>query len=173
MVLFAASNFLGPLLLGRLFDTVGRIPMIAGTYLGSAAVVVALGLMLRSGTLDRWSFMAFVLVAFFLASSGASAAYLTVSEIFPLELRAQAIALFFAIAQVFGSLGPTIFGLLIGDQRHPDRSRLFVAYLVTAGVMAVAGVVAALWGVRAERTALEDVAAPLSEVRRGGPDGPK
>src|SRR3954454_3483850 len=77
MVAFAASNFLGPLLLGRLFDTVGRIPMIAGTYLASAAIVVALGLLLRSVTLTTWTFMALVMAAFFIASAGASSEYLT------------------------------------------------------------------------------------------------
>jgi MFS family permease len=96
MVLFAASNFLGPLLLGRLFDTVGRIPMISGTYLGSAVLVTVLGIMLRDGSLTTTSFMALLLASFFLASSGASAAYLTVSEVFPLEIRGLAIALFYA-----------------------------------------------------------------------------
>ena len=83
-----------------------------------------------------------------------------------MELRSQAIALFFAIAQVFGALGPTVFGSLIGDQDHPSPGRLFIAYLVAAGIMIIAGLVAAAWGVKAEQTSLEDIAAPLSSVRR-------
>lgn len=160
MVLFAASNFLGPLLLGRLFDTVGRIPMIAGTYLGSAAVVVALGLMLRSGTLDRWSFMAFVLVAFFLASSGASAAYLTVSEIFPMETRALSISLYYAVGTAVGGIsGPLIFGHMI---HSGSIDRVATAFFVGAGAMALGGVAELRFGVRAEGRSLESIAKPLT-----------
>jgi MFS family permease len=163
---FAAGNLLGPLLIGRLFDTVGRRPMIAGTYLVSGALLAVSGYLFDIGVLTAVTQTALWSVIFFIGSAAASSGYLTVSEIFPMELRAQAIALFFAIAQVFGSLGPSIFGALIGDRVHPDPGRLFAAYLVAAGVMAAAGLVAAFWGVNAERTALEDVAAPLSEVRR-------
>jgi MFS family permease len=160
MVLFAASNFLGPLLLGRLFDTVGRIPMIAGTYLGSAAVVVALGFMLRSGTLDRWSFMAFVLAAFFLASSGASAAYLTVSEIFPLETRALSISLYYAIGTAVGGItGPLIFGHMI---HSGSIDRVATAFFVGAGAMALGGLAELRFGVRAEGQSLESIAKPLT-----------
>jgi MFS family permease len=165
---FAAGNLLGPLVIGRLFDTVGRRPMIAGTYLLSGALLAFSGYLFKLGLLTAVTQTILWSVIFFVASAAASSGYLTVSEIFPMELRAQAIALFFAIAQVFGSLGPTIFGSLIGDQAHPNPGRLFVAYLIAAGVMGVAGVVAAFWGVKAERTALEDVAAPLSAVRRPG-----
>jgi MFS family permease len=163
---FAAGNLLGPLAIGRLFDTVGRRPMIASTYLLSGALLAFSGYLFKLGVLTAVTQTVLWSVIFFIASAAASSGYLTVSEIFPMELRAQAIALFFAIAQIFGSLGPTIFGSLIGDQAHPDRGRLFVAYLIAAGVMVLAGVVAAFWGVRAERTALEDVAPPLSAVRR-------
>jgi len=163
---FAAGNLLGPLLIGRLFDTVGRKRMIASTYMTSGALLAVSGYLFQLGVLTAVTQTLLWSVIFFIASAAASSGYLTVSEIFPMELRAQAIALFFAIAQVFGSLGPTVFGSLIGDQAHPDRSRLFVAYLIAAGVMIIAGVVAAFWGVRAERTSLEDVAAPLSVVRR-------
>jgi MFS family permease len=160
MVLFAASNFLGPLLLGRLFDTVGRIPMIAGTYLGSAAVVVALGLMLRSGTLDRWSFMAFVLAAFFLASSGASAAYLTVSEIFPMETRALSISLYYAVGTAVGGIsGPLIFGHMI---HSGSIDRVATAFFVGAGAMALGGLAELRFGVRAEGRSLESIAKPLT-----------
>jgi MFS family permease len=163
---FAAGNLLGPLVIGRLFDTVGRRRMISSTYLLSGALLAFSGYLFKIGVLTAVTQTVLWSVIFFIASAAASSGYLTVGEIFPMELRAQAIALFFAIAQVFGSLGPTIFASLIGDQKHPDRGRLFVAYLIAAGVMGVAGVVAAFWGVKAERTALEDVAAPLSAVRR-------
>jgi MFS family permease len=160
MVLFAASNFLGPLLLGRLFDTVGRIPMITGTYLGSAAVVVTLGFMLRSGTLDRWSFMAFVLAAFFLASAGASAAYLTVSEIFPMETRALSISLYYAVGTAVGGIsGPLIFGHMI---HSGSIDRVATAFFVGAGAMALGGLAELRFGVRAEGRSLESIAKPLT-----------
>src|SRR3954447_25257954 len=102
LALFAVSNFMGPLLLGRLFDTVGRKPMIAGTYIGSAVVLAVLTLLFVGDSLGKWGFMAFLLATFFLASAGASAAYLTVSEIFPMETRALAIAFFYAIGTAIG-----------------------------------------------------------------------
>ncbi|GLY76469.1 MFS transporter [Actinoallomurus iriomotensis] len=163
---FAVGNLLGPLLIGRLFDTIGRRQMISGTYLVSGALMAVSGYLFERGLLTAFTQTVMWSVIFFIASAAASSGYLTVSEIFPMELRAQAIALFFAIAQVFGSFGPAILGSLIGEQAHPDRTRLFVAYLVASGVMGAAGVVAAFWGVRAERASLEDVAAPLSSVRR-------
>src|SRR2546427_664291 len=98
------------------------------------------------------------------ASAAASSAYLTCSEIFPLEIRAQAIAFFFAIAQICGAAGPWIFGHLIGDQQHPEPTRLFYGYVFAAAVMVQAGVLEALIGVKAERASLEDIAAPLSAV---------
>jgi MFS family permease len=163
---FAAGNLLGPLLIGRLFDTIGRKQMIAGTYLLSGALLAFSGYLFKIGALSAVTQTILWAIIFFIASAAASSGYLTVSEIFPMELRSQAIALFFAIAQVFGSLGPTIFGSLIGDQDHPDPGRLFIAYLIAAGIMIVAGLVAAAWGVKAEQTSLEDVATPLSAVRR-------
>jgi hypothetical protein len=102
-------------------------------------------------------------VIFFFASAGASAAYLTVSEIFPVEVRAKAIAVFFAIAQSFGALGPWIYGELIGNGQ--DHFKLFIGYLIGAGVMAVGGVVAIFLGIDAEQKSLEDVAQPLSVTR--------
>jgi MFS family permease len=170
MVLFAASNFLGPLLLGRWFDTVGRIPMIAATYLGSAAVVVALGLMLRSGTLDRWSFMAFVLAAFFLASAGASAAYLTVSEIFPMETRALSISLYYAVGTAVGGIsGPLIFGHMI---HSGSIDRVATAFFVGAGAMALGGLAELRFGVRAEGRSLESIAKPLTAEAAPAPAPP-
>jgi MFS family permease len=162
MVLFAASNFLGPLLLGRLFDTVGRIPMIAGTYLGSAAMVVVLGILLASGSLTTWSFMALIMGTFFLASAGASSAYLTVSEVFPMETRALAIALFYAVGTAVGGItGPVLFGQMIhtGD---PDMVAL--AFYIGAFAMALGGVAELLFGVRAEQQSLENIARPLTAV---------
>jgi MFS family permease len=160
MVLFAVGNFLGPLLLGRLFDTVGRIPMIAGTYLGSAAVVVALALLLRSGELTTAGFMALVCGAFFLASAGASAAYLTVSEIFPMETRALAIAFFYALGTAIGGIvGPYLFGQFI---HSGSVDQVATGFLIGAAAMALGGVAELLWGVPAEGKSLEAIAAPLS-----------
>jgi hypothetical protein len=105
-------------------------------------------------------------VIFFFASAGAGAAYLTVNEIFPVEVRAKAIAVFFAIAQCFGALGPVIYGALIGDGSQPTR--LFLGYLLGAAVMIVGGLVALAFGVAAERRSLEDIAQPLSAAGRPG-----
>jgi MFS family permease len=162
---FAAGNLLGPLLIGRLFDTVGRKQMIASTYLISGTLLAFSGYLFKIGALTAVTQTALWTVIFFIASAAASSGYLTVSEIFPMELRSQAIALFFAIAQVFGALGPTIFGSLIGDQDHPNPGRLFVAYLIAAGIMILAGVIAAIFGVKAEGASLEDIAAPLNSIR--------
>jgi MFS family permease len=106
-------------------------------------------------------------VIFFFASAGASAAYLTVSEIFPLEVRAQAIAVFFAIAQCFGALGPVIYGWLIGD--GSATTRLTVGYVLAAAIMVAGGLVEVRLGIDAERRSLEDVASPLSLVRMDRP----
>jgi MFS family permease len=162
MVVFAAGNFLGPLLLGRLFDTVGRIPMISGTYFTSAAVVIVLGFLLRGGSLTAWSFMAFVVVAFFFASAGASSAYLTVSEIFPMETRALAIALFYAVGTAIGGItGPLLFGHFI---HSGDLNQVATGFFIGAGAMAVGGVAELLFGVRAEGRSLEGIAKPLTAM---------
>src|ERR687897_1901096 len=112
---------MGPRLRGRLFDTVGRKPMIAGTYIGSALVLTVLTLLFVGDSLGKWGFMAFLLATFFLASAGASAAYLTVSEIFPMETRALAIAFFYAIGTAAGGItGPLLFSKLIeSEERTP------------------------------------------------------
>ena len=129
LVLFAVGNLLGPLTLGRLFDTVGRKPMIAGTYLISAGLTAVMAVLLLGDSLGRWSFMAFICVTFFFASAGASAAYLTVSEIFPMETRALAIAFFYAVGTALGGIaGPLLFGRLIesgaaGQVRHQQHDR--------------------------------------------------
>jgi hypothetical protein len=103
-------------------------------------------------------------VIFFFASAGASAGYLTASEVFPIEVRAQAIAVFFAIAQGFGSLGSHLYGHLIGNGSDPNK--LYVGYLIGAGAMILGGLVAAFLGVNAEGKSLEEVASPLSMVRK-------
>ncbi|HTX32396.1 MAG TPA: MFS transporter [Solirubrobacteraceae bacterium] len=160
MAIFAVSNFFGPLLLGRFFDTVGRIPMISSTYLGSAAIVAALGVLLITTHLTTWEFMGLVLGAFFLASAGASAAYLTVSEVFPMETRALAIAFFFAVGTATGGIvGPELFGQLI----HSGNKHLVaVGFLIGAGAMALGGIAELLFGVRAEQQSLENIAKPLT-----------
>ncbi|HZT16156.1 MAG TPA: MFS transporter [Gaiellaceae bacterium] len=161
IIVYAAGNFLGPLLLGRLFDTVGRIPMIAGTYLGSAAVGVALALLFNGHALTSpWAFEALIFFTFFLASAGASAAYLTVSEVFPMETRALAIAFFYAIGTAVGGIsGPLLFGHLIATK---DRTLVMVAFLIGAAVMALGGIAEIFLGVRAEQAQLEDIAKPLT-----------
>jgi len=162
---FAAGNLLGPLTIGRLFDTIGRKPMIAGTYAASGLLLAVSGYLFAVGALNAVTQTVLWSVIFFIASAAASSAYLTCSEIFPLEIRAQAIAFFFAIAQICGAAGPWIFGHLIGDQQRPDPTRLFYGYLFAAVVMVYAAVLEALIGVKAERASLEDIAQPLSAVR--------
>jgi MFS family permease len=159
IVIFAVGNFMGPLLLGRLFDTVGRKRMIAGTYLISSGLTVLLGVLLVGGGLTRWSFIAVVGLTFFFASAGASAAYLTVSEIFPMETRALAIAFFYALGTGAGGIiGPLLFGNLISS----GASTVAIGFFIGAAVMALGGVAELAWGVRAERRPLEDIAKPLT-----------
>jgi MFS family permease len=167
IALFAIANFLGPLTLGRLFDTVGRKPMITATYLGSAGVIGVLAIVLVGGTLTTWSFMAFIIGGFFLASAGASSAYLTVSEIFPMETRALAIAFFYAIGTAAGGItGPLLFGHLIDSG---DTGTLAIGFFIGAGVMAIGGIVELFYGVSAEQRPLEQVAKPITaEAAEGG-----
>jgi MFS family permease len=160
IIIYAVGNLLGPLTLGRLFDTVGRKPMIAVTYLGSAAVSVVLAVLFSAGSLTAGSFIAIVVVVFFLASAGASAAYLTASEIFPMETRALAIAFFFAIGTAVGGIaGPLLFGKLIATG---DEGQVAIGFLIGAAVMALGGVAELLFGVKAEGEQLEDIAKPLT-----------
>lgn len=164
LLAFAAGNLIGPLTIGRLFDTIGRKKMIAGTYIVSGVLLAISAELFREGRLNAQTQTIWWAVIFFFASAGASAAYLTVSEIFPLEIRAQAIAVFFAIAQLFGWLGPHIYAHLIGNGE--DHFRLFVGYLIGAGVMVIGGIIEIFLGVAAERRSLEDVAQPISAVLR-------
>ena len=163
LLVFAAGNLLGPLTLGRLFDTVGRKAMISGTYIISGAMLALTGFLFNAGVLTAGTQTILWCAIFFFASAGASAGYLTVSEIFPIEVRAEAIAVFFAIAQCFGALGPVIYGNLIGS--GDDPLRLSIGYLIGGGVMIAGGLVELAFGVPAERASLEDVARPLSLVR--------
>jgi MFS family permease len=162
---FAIGNLLGPILLGRLFDSWGRRQMIFLTY-GLSGVVLAISAYLFSiHALDATTQVVFWCVAFFFASAGASSAYLTVSEIFPLELRSQAISYFFALAQIFGAIAPALYGALIGDGKHTGP--LTFGYYLGAGIMIVGGVVAVVFGVDAARKGLESVTEPLSIVKSG------
>ena len=161
---FAVGNLAGPLTIGRLFDTVGRRKMISGTYLVAGILLVVSAQLFKAGALNATTQTLCWVVIFFFASAGASAGYLTVSEVFPLEVRAKAIAVFFAIAQCFGFLGTHLYGHLIGTGKDPNA--LYWGYLLGAGAMILGGVVAAFLGVNAEGKSLEDVARPLSVVAK-------
>jgi MFS family permease len=157
---FAAGNLIGPLVLGHLFDTIGRKKMISGTYTISAVLLAVSAFLFKAGALTAITQTVCWCVIFFFASAGASAAYLTVSEIFPVEVRAKAIAVFFAVAQTFGAFGPWFYGQLIGSGK--DHFALFVGYLIGAGIMFLGAVVEMFLGVNAEQQSLEDIARPLS-----------
>ena len=161
LIPFAIGNLLGPLVLGPLFDKLGRRQMISQTYVVSGVLLVVSGIIFRAGGFTAATQTLAWCVIFFFASAGASAGYLTVSEIFPMEVRAKAIAVFFAIAQGCGSLAPLFYSMLI-DPDHPDPSSLFRGFLVSAAVMIAGGIVAGCLAVNAENTPLEDVATPLS-----------
>jgi MFS family permease len=157
---FALGNVLGPLLIGRFFDTIGRKPMIIATYAGSGILLALTGWLFRAGLLTAQTQTLAWTVIFFVASAAASSAYLTVSEIFPLELRALAIAIFYSIGTLAGGVfAPLIFGAIIGSG---SRNALFAGYLFGAALMICAAVVEAWMGVKAERRSLESIAAPLS-----------
>jgi len=159
---FAAGNFLGPLVLGRLFDTIGRRTMIAFTYIVSGVLLALSGALFAHGVLDATQQTLAWTVVFFFASAAASSAYLTVSETFPLEIRALAIALFYAVGTgVGGVVGPWLFGVLIDTG---SRDSVFGGYLLGAGLMVGAGLIAAFYCVPAERRPLEEVARPLAFV---------
>nr|WP_269454072.1 MFS transporter [Modestobacter marinus] len=169
LIAFAVGNLAGPLTLGHLFDTVGRKKMIAGTYILSGVLLAITAFLFQADVLNALTQTIAWCIIFYFASAGASSAYLTVSEIFPQEVRAKAIAVFFALAQCFGALGPVIYGALIGEGE--SRGPLFYGYLLGAGVMAVGGLVAAFLGVSAEGKSLEDVATPLA-ARNAAPRRP-
>jgi MFS family permease len=159
---FALGNFAGPLLLGPLFDTLGRKTMITATYGISGILVIAVGYLFRIGALDAATQTAAWTAIFFFASAAASAAYLTVGESFPLEMRALTIALFVALGTGIGGIaGPALFGHLIATG---SRSEILTGYLLGGGLMLLAAFAEAMLGIRAERRPLEEVAAPLSRL---------
>jgi MFS family permease len=162
MLPFAISNFLGPLLLGRFFDTIGRRQMIAGTYAASAAVLALTGWLFLQGRLTSFEQASLWTLMFFFASPAASSAYLTVSEIFPLEIRALAIAVFYSAGTAVGGIvAPWFFGMLIDTGQ---REALFAGYMIAVVLMLTAAIVEAFLGVAAERKGLEQIAAPISSA---------
>lgn len=162
IAVFAVSNFLGAMLLGPLFDRVGRVPMIAGTYIVSGVLLAIAGTML--GGLSAITLTALGALTFFFASAGASAAYLTASEVFPMETRALCIAFFYAIGTAAGGIsGPLLFGRLIENSTAAgDITGIAPGYYLGAGLMIVGGIVEIFLGVRAEGQSLEDIATPLT-----------
>jgi MFS family permease len=157
---FAAGNFLGPVLIGRLFDTVGRRPMLTFTYAVSGLLLAGTGYLFAQDAFSAATLTIAWMVIFFFASSAASAAYLTVSETFPLEVRALAIAFFYAVGTGIGGVaGPLLFGALI---ETGSRTSVFMGYLLGSALMLAAAFVASRWSVAAERRSLEDVSRPLA-----------
>jgi len=158
----AVGNFCGPLVLGKLFDTVGRRVMISSTYLVSGVLLFVTAWLFDRGSLDAGTMTACWCAVLFFASAGASSAYLTVSEVFPMETRAMSIAFFYALGTAAGGIsGPLLFADLTSTGRVGDT---VLAFQIGAGLMCVAGVVAAVLAVRAEGRSLEDVARPLTAV---------
>ncbi|MDR4468233.1 MAG: MFS transporter [Nitrospira sp.] len=158
---FAIGNFLGPLLLGRFFDTVGRKPMIALTYTTSGLLLALTGYLFWQGYLTAVTQTVAWSIIFFFASAGASSAYLTVSEIFPLEIRAMAIAVFFVVGQGSGVLAPWFFSMLIQE----SATSVFYGDLVGAALMLLGAIVALVFGVKAEQQPLESLAHPISATK--------
>jgi MFS family permease len=162
IAVFAASNFLGALLLSPLFDSVGRVQMITATYVLSGVVLGITGFFLGSFSAVTLTLMGCII--FFMASAGASAAYLTASEIFPMETRALCIAFFYAIGTAVGGIaGPVLFGRLIdAASADKDITQIAIGYFIGAALMIAGGVVAAFLGVKAEGQSLESIAQPLT-----------
>jgi MFS family permease len=157
--------------LGRLFDTVGRKPMIAGTYIVSGVLLWVTAILFNSGDLTATTQTVAWCVIFFFASAGASAAYLTVSEIFPMETRAMAIAFFYAVGTALGGItGPLLFGRLIENASKDDPSGMLLGYGLGASLMIAAGIVEIFLGVEAAQRELEDIAKPLTAEEAEGTD---
>jgi MFS family permease len=166
-VVIAIGNFLGPLLLGPLFDTVGRRVMISSTYLLSGILLFVTAWQFDAGNLSATSMTIWWTAVLFFASAGASSAYLTVSEIFPMETRAMAIAFFFAVGTALGGItGPLLFADLTSSGKVSDT---VTAFVVGAVVMCAAGIVAIFLAVNAEQRSLEDIARPLTATSEPSP----
>lgn len=162
MLPFAVGNLMGPLLLGHFFDSIGRRPMITATYALSGILMAATGYAFAQGWLSAWEQTAAWTVIFFFASAAASAAYLTVGESFPLEMRAMGIALFYAFGTGIGGVaGPALFGALI---EGGARDNIMWGYMLGAALMLIAAATEWKLGFAAERRSLEDVATPLSRA---------
>jgi MFS family permease len=160
VAVFAIGNFAGAVLLGPLFDTIGRKPMIAGTYLLSGVLLIVTGLLFRAHDLSATSFEACICVVFFFASAGASAAYLTVSEVFPMETRALCIAVFYAVGTgIGGVIGPQVFSRMIETESY---EQVFLALGLGAVMMLIGGLAEIFFGVKAEGESLESIARPLT-----------
>jgi MFS family permease len=170
IAIFAAGNLLGPLTLGRLFDTVGRKPMISGCYILSGGLLFVTAFLFKGGTLTAATLVIALMVVFFFASAGVSAAYLTVSEIFPLETRALCIAVFYAVGTGTGGIvGPLLFAHLIESGKV---SQVFIGFAIGAGAMIIGGIAELLFGVKAERESLESIAQPLTVAEAGESSSP-
>ncbi len=160
IALFGVGNLVGPLVLARLFDTVGRRPMISGCYILSGLLLLVTAVLFKEGQLTAASLVAALIVVFFFASAGVSAAYLTVSEIFPLETRALCIAVFYAVGTgVGGIVGPLLFAHLIESGKV---DQVFIGFAIGAGAMIVGGLAELAFGVKAEGESLETLARPLT-----------
>ena len=156
----AVGNLIGPLVLGGLFDSIGRIPMIAGTYILSGLLLLGTAFLFDQGVLTATTMTACWSVVLFFASAGASSAYLTVSEVFPMETRALAIAFFYAIGTLVGGVsGPLLFSSPVSSGKVSDT---VIAFSVGATLMILAGIVEIFLGVKAERNGLEEIANPLT-----------
>ncbi len=165
---FALGNALGPVILGPLFDSIGRKPMIIATYATSGVLLAVTGFLFEHQLLTPTTQSIAWSVVFFIASCAASAAYLTVSEIFPLEIRAVAISFFYAAGTLVGGVAaPTIFGRLI---QSGSRTEIFCGYFAAMILMLLAAAAEAIWGVKAERKSLEEIATPLSSRAGGLPE---
>ncbi len=159
---FAAGNFAGPLILGPLFDSIGRKTMISATYILSGVLLMGTGWLFSTGVLDATEQTAAWTVIFFFASAAASSAYLTVGEVFPLEVRAVAIAIFYAVGTAIGGVcGPALFGRLI---ESGSRDAILMGYLLGGVLMVGGGLVQAWLGIDCQRCSLEDVAPPLCQA---------
>jgi MFS family permease len=173
IAVFAASNFVGALVLSPLFDSIGRVRMITGTYVVSGLLLGVTGFFLGDFSAVTLTLMGSII--FFIASAGASAAYLTASEIFPMETRALCIAFFYAIGTAAGGIaGPLLFGYLIDHATASgDISKIAIGYFIGSALMIAGGVVEAFLGVKAEGQSLESIAQPLTaEDADSGSSGP-